>query len=68
MTLGTEEVLQLSAFVLFWPRKVITAAGQVGAAKSARLTIKLKIGRIKVIDPGRSQLPAFKEKLAELLA
>jgi hypothetical protein len=28
MALGTEEVLQLAAFVLFWPRKVITAAGR----------------------------------------
>lgn len=45
MTLATVEVLQLAALVLFSPRKVITAAEQVLATKSARPKIKCKNGR-----------------------
>jgi hypothetical protein len=41
MALETEELLQLAALVLFSPRKVITAAEQVVATKSARQIIKM---------------------------
>lgn len=44
MALETEEVLQLAALVLFSPRKVITAAEQFVATKSARQMIKCRGG------------------------
>ncbi len=51
MALATDEVLQLPALVLFWPRKVIIAAEQVLATKSARPKIKYKNGRTISILP-----------------